>query len=75
VDVIDRGVGIAREARSRLFEKFYRVSNPQLQNAAGTGIGLYLVRQVVEGLGGRVEVESQPGQGSAFEIELPVAQD
>ena len=75
VVVRDHGVGIAREARSRLFEKFYRVSNPQLQNAAGTGIGLYLVRQVVEGLGGRVEVESQPGQGSAFEIELPVAQD
>src|SRR5438132_5769003 len=75
VDVRDHGLGIAREARSRLFEKFYRVSNPQLQNAAGTGIGLYLVRQVVEGLGGRVEVESQPGQGSAFEIELPVAQD
>ena len=73
--VKDHGIGIPQEARSHLFEKFYRVNNPQLQNATGTGIGLYLVRQVVESLGGRVEVESQPGNGSAFEIELPVAQD
>ena len=69
------GIGIPEEARPHLFEKFYRVPNPELQNAAGTGIGLYLVRQVVESHGGRVEVDSQPGQGSAFEIELPVAQD
>jgi signal transduction histidine kinase len=39
----------------------------------GTGIGLYLVRQVVEGHGGRVDVASQPGEGSAFEIDLPYA--
>jgi signal transduction histidine kinase len=73
VVVKDHGIGIAREARGHLFEKFYRVNNPELHNVAGTGIGLYLVRQVVEGHGGRVEVKSQPGEGSAFEIELPVA--
>jgi signal transduction histidine kinase len=54
-----------------LFEKFYRVENPVLHNVAGTGIGLCLVRQVVEGHGGQVEVESRPGEGSAFEIALP----
>ena len=62
----DHGIGIPREARPHLFEKFYRVNNPELQNVTGTGIGLYLVRQVVE---------SQPGEGSEFKIELPVAQD
>jgi len=71
--VKDHGIGIPPSARSRLFEKFYRVETPQLQNVAGTGIGLYLVRQVVEGHGGRVDVESQPGEGSAFEIALPAA--
>jgi len=69
--VKDHGIGIPAAARTRLFEKFYRVDTPQLQNVVGTGIGLYLVRQVVEGHGGRVEVDSQPGEGSAFEIDLP----
>jgi signal transduction histidine kinase len=71
--VKDHGIGIPAAARPRLFEKFYRVNDPELNNVGGTGIGLYLVRQVVEGHGGRVEVDSQPGRGSAFEIELPVA--
>src|ERR1700693_936091 len=69
--VRDHGMGIPAAARTRLFEKFYRVETPQLQNVVGTGIGLYLVRQVVEGHGGRVEVDSQPGEGSVFEIALP----
>jgi K+-sensing histidine kinase KdpD len=71
--VKDHGIGIPASARGRLFEKFYRVNDPELNNVVGTGIGLYLVRQVVEGHGGRVEVASQPGQGSTFEIKLPVA--
>ena len=71
--VRDHGIGIPEAARRHLFEKFYRVHNPQLQNVAGTGIGLYLVRQVVEGHGGRVRVDSHLDEGSAFEIDLPVA--
>jgi len=69
--VKDHGVGIPPAAQTRLFEKFYRVESPELHNVAGTGIGLYLVRQVIEGHGGRVDVLSQPGEGSAFEIALP----
>jgi K+-sensing histidine kinase KdpD len=69
--VKDHGLGIPTAAQARLFEKFYRVDSPQLHNVAGTGIGLYLVRQVVEGHGGRVDVDSHPGEGSAFEIALP----
>jgi len=71
--VKDHGIGIPAAAQLRLFEKFYRVSNSELHNVAGTGIGLYLVRQVIEGHGGRIDVDSQPGQGSAFEIQLPAA--
>ena len=71
--VKDHGIGIPTDARGRLFEKFYRVNDPELNNVVGTGIGLYLVRQVVENHGGRVEVASQPGHGSAFEIDLPFA--
>jgi signal transduction histidine kinase len=73
--VKDHGIGIAAAAQTRLFEKFYRVANPGLHNVAGTGIGLYLVRQVVEGHGGRVAVDSQPGEGSAFEIALPAVNE
>ena len=69
--VKDHGIGIPAAAQTRLFEKFYRVESPELQNVAGTGIGLYLVRQVIEGHGGQVDVDSQPGEGSAFEIALP----
>ena len=72
--VRDHGIGIPDDALPHLFEKFYRVQDPQLNNVAGTGIGLYLVRQVVEGHGGRVQVESHPGEGAAFEIELPVGE-
>ena len=75
VVVKDHGIGIPAAARGRLFEKFYRVESPQLQNVAGTGIGLYLVRQVVESHGGLVKVESDPGEGSAFEIDLPALSD
>lgn len=71
--VTDHGIGIPDTAKPHLFEKFYRVNDPQLQNVAGTGIGLYLVRQVVEGHGGRVTVNSRRGEGSVFEIDLPAA--
>ena len=65
VVIRDHGIGIPPSAHAQLFD-------PELHNVTGTGIGLYLVRQVVEGHGGRVDVESQPGAGSAFEIQLPV---
>ncbi len=69
--VEDHGVGIPAAALSRLFEKFYRVEDPRLRNVAGTGIGLYLVRQVIEGHGGHVEVKSVPGAGTTFRLRLP----
>ncbi len=62
----DSGVGIPPEAQHRLFEKFYRAENVLTIETEGTGLGLYLVRLLVERLGGRVWCESEEGQGATF---------
>ncbi len=69
--VQDNGIGIPEQAIPHLFEKFYRVDDPQLR-VGGTGIGLYLVRQVIDAHRGRISVESQPNRGTAFRITLPL---
>ncbi len=72
LEVIDRGIGIPRGEQNKIFEKFYRASDPLVHNTKGSGLGLSLVRHVVEAHGGQVSVESTPGQGSKFTIALPV---
>jgi len=71
VDVEDRGIGISPEEHRRIFEKFYRAPAASELNAEGVGIGLALVKHVMEGHGGSVSVVSQPGQGSRFRLALP----
>jgi signal transduction histidine kinase len=56
----------------KIFEKFYRVGDPLVHNTKGSGLGLSLVRHIVQAHGGVVAVESEPGQGSKFIITLPV---
>jgi signal transduction histidine kinase len=70
IRVIDRGPGVAPEVRARLFERFYR---GRRREGEGLGLGLYIVRKLVEAHGGRVDVESAPGAGSTFSFTLPVA--
>src|SRR6266568_5405912 len=72
MEVIDKGIGIPRPEQEKIFEKFYRVSDPLVHNTKGSGLGLSLVRHVVDAHGGRVWVESVPGKGSKFSIELPI---
>lgn len=72
IRVTDRGVGIAPEEQSRIFEKFYRAPTRENQLLPGTGLGLALVAQIVKAHRGRVEVESAPGKGSTFTIRLPL---
>lgn len=72
--VSDEGVGIRPQDLPRVFEKFYRAEDPAVRRTAGTGLGLYIVRSLVDMLGGHVDVRSQYGQGSAFTISLPRAQ-
>jgi len=71
LEVRDRGLGIAEENHPRIFERFERAASHG--TVAGFGLGLWLVRQIVNGLGGTVGVESTPGQGSAFRVALPCA--
>jgi len=75
IQVIDRGVGIDPKEKERIFEKFYRVSSEENKRLPGTGLGLTLVSHIVKAHGGRIEVESEPGQGSTFSIYLPLEKE
>lgn len=71
--VRDEGIGIPPVDQERIFDRFHRVDNRLTRQTPGTGLGLFLVRAVIEAHGGRVWVESTPGRGSTFWVELPVA--
>ncbi|HVG25228.1 MAG TPA: HAMP domain-containing sensor histidine kinase [Thermoanaerobaculia bacterium] len=70
--VRDRGIGIPASERKKIFEKFYRVGSGLVHDVKGSGLGLSIVQHVVHAHGGRVEVESEVGSGTAFTIVLPV---
>ena len=71
IGVKDKGVGIPSELQGKLFEPFQRLEQPN-NKAAGTGLGLVVCRRLVEAHGGRMWVESQPGEGSTFQFTLPM---
>ena len=71
--VRDEGSGIPANQRERVFEKFYRLDPNMTQGVGGTGLGLYICRQLVESMDGEIWVDSDPGRGSTFQFELPVA--
>lgn len=71
IRVIDTGVGIPRSAASRVFERFYRVDRARSRQLGSTGLGLAIVKHLAQSFGGMVGVESDPGQGSTFWVELP----
>ncbi len=70
-EISDQGIGIAKEDIPRIFEKFYRVDNSDVSEIPGTGLGLPIVRHIVESHGGKISVKSKPGKGSTFTILLP----
>ncbi|MBI2369980.1 MAG: hypothetical protein HYV08_07055 [Deltaproteobacteria bacterium] len=70
--VVDEGIGIPLEEQGKIFEKFYRVGRSEIQGRRGSGVGLALVRHIAEAHGGRVTVESRPGEGSRFTLWLPL---
>jgi signal transduction histidine kinase len=69
--VADRGPGIPADEHARIFEPFYRRGSELRRETPGIGIGLSIVKHIVEAHGGCVSVHSQPGQGSRFVITLP----
>jgi signal transduction histidine kinase len=72
LEVVDHGIGIPPGEQHKIFEKFYRVGDPLVHNTKGSGLGLSLVRHIVQAHGGVISVESAPGKGSTFTIALPV---
>ena len=75
VSVTDEGLGITLADRSRLFQRFSRIDHPATRGVRSTGLGLYLVREQIQRMGGEVTVESEPGRGSTFTISIPLAAD
>ncbi|HEV2473676.1 MAG TPA: ATP-binding protein, partial [Chthonomonadales bacterium] len=74
IGVRDQGMGIPEAAQKKLFQKFYRVDNKSTRKAGGTGIGLFLVKSLVQAHHGEIWVESSPGVGSTFWFRIPINQ-
>jgi PAS domain S-box-containing protein len=73
VSVRDRGTGIRLSDQNRVFDRFFRVENGSDRRTGGTGLGLYIARQLVEAMSGRLWVVSEPGEGSTFSFSMPRA--
>jgi signal transduction histidine kinase len=73
IRISDTGIGIPEGKIPRIFERFYRVDKARSKATGGTGLGLSIVRHVAENHGGRVTVQSTPGEGSTFTVYLPRA--
>jgi two-component system phosphate regulon sensor histidine kinase PhoR len=72
VSISDQGLGIPEEHINKVFDRYHRVNSQETRKVSGTGIGLYLVKYLVEAHGGKIWVESQLGKGSVFTFELPL---
>ncbi|RZM26217.1 MAG: PAS domain S-box protein, partial [Pedobacter sp.] len=72
ISVRDEGMGVKPEEQAKLFERYYRTENHQMANISGFGIGLYLSAEIIRRHHGKIWVESEPGKGSVFFIQLPL---
>ena len=72
IDVADTGIGIAADDLSRIFTRFFRVDKSRSRERGGSGLGLSIVKKLIEDHGGTVSVDSVPGKGSTFHVALPL---
>jgi signal transduction histidine kinase len=75
IRVHDHGLGIPREQRDKIFERFYRATGPKQRAIPGLGMGLYIVAEIVKHHGGTITVDSAVGKGSTFTVTLPRKRD
>jgi two-component system phosphate regulon sensor histidine kinase PhoR len=73
IQVKDQGVGIAKRHLSRLFERFYRVDKARSRTMGGTGLGLAIVKHIAQAHGGQISVDSTPGRGTTFTLQMPLS--
>ena len=71
IEVADHGIGVPEDAHERIFEKFFRLDPEMQRGVGGSGLGLYISRELVERMHGRLRLSSRPGRGSTFTVELP----
>lgn len=71
--VRDTGIGMSAEERKRLFQRFYRIKNDKTKEISGTGLGLWIIKQYIEKMGGSISVDSLEGAGSEFQVTLQVS--
>jgi signal transduction histidine kinase len=72
ISVSDNGIGISKENQKKIFDRFFRAEDSDVQKIAGTGLGLSIVHSLIEMHGGNIEVQSTPGEGSTFTFNLPL---
>lgn len=72
IEIIDQGIGIPPEEQKQIFEKFYRVGNEDTRTTKGTGLGLYIVQQIIRAHNGSIRVRNNEPKGTIFSIELPL---
>ena len=73
MEVTDDGAGIDPEDQARVFERFFRVDKGRSRKMGGTGLGLSIVKHIAAYYGGSVSLESEPGKGSRFRVEIPLS--
>jgi signal transduction histidine kinase len=72
IEISDKGIGIDQSERKKIFEKFYRIGNEDQRKTKGTGLGLYIVDQIVRAHNGSITVSSNQPQGTIFNVFLPL---